>query len=80
MTLFERLREAVAATLNVPEESIKPESANDDVAAWDSLGQVNLMMTLEQTFDLTLDVEDFSKLTSIPAILEYLKGQGIQDG
>ena len=80
MTLFERLREAVAATLNVPEDSITPESANEDLAAWDSLGQVNLMMTLEQTFDLTLDVEDFSKLTSIPAILEYLKGHGVRDG
>lgn len=79
MSLFERLREAVAATLNVPEDTIGPESSSDDIAAWDSLGQINLMVTLEQTFDILLDVEDFSKLTSIPAMLSYLRAQGIED-
>jgi acyl carrier protein len=44
--------------------------------AWDSLAHVNLMMGLEQTFDLFLEVEDFTQLTSVPAILEYLKEQG----
>ena len=39
--------------------------------------QVNLMMALEQTFDIFLDVEDFQKLTSVSAIIEYLKDQGI---
>jgi acyl carrier protein len=78
MNLFERLREAVAATLNVPEESITPESTSEDIAAWDSLAQVNLMMTLEQTFDVALEVEDFARLTSIPAILEYLGQHGAQ--
>lgn len=79
MSLFERLREAVAATINVPEESITPTSSNETIAAWDSLAQVNLMITLEQTFDLTLEVEDFSRLTSIPTILDYLSRHGIQD-
>ena len=77
MTLFERLREAVAATLNVPEETVTPESSSEDFAAWDSLAQVNLMMTLEQTFDVVLEVEDFSRLTSIPAILDYLGNQSL---
>jgi hypothetical protein len=34
------------------------------------------MMSLEQTLDLFLEVEDFPKLTSVPAILEYLREQG----
>ena len=56
-----------------------PTSSNETIAAWDSLAQVNLMITLEQTFDLTLEVEDFSRLTSIPTILDYLSRHGIQD-
>ena len=34
------------------------------------------MMGLEQTFDVLLEVEEFAQLTSVPAILEYLTGQG----
>ena len=34
------------------------------------------MMALEQTFDVQLEVEDFPRLTSVPAILDYLKHAG----
>jgi acyl carrier protein len=78
MNVFERLQDAVATTLRVSAKDITETTGDGDLAAWDSLGHVNVMMTLEQTFDIVLDVEDFPKLNSIPAILEYLKGQGIQ--
>ena len=77
MNKFEQLQEAIATTLKVPKDRITETTSNENLAAWDSLGQVNLMMALEQTFDICLDVEDFQKLTSVPAILEYLKDQGI---
>ena len=78
MTPFERLRETMAATLQIPADSIEETTRADVLPAWDSLGHVNLMMTLEQTFDVTLEVEDFSRLDSVPAILEYLQQQGIE--
>lgn len=78
MTVFERVQDALAATLKVPVKAITPVTRDRDLPAWDSLGHVNVMMTLEQTFDIALDVEDFPKLNSVPAILDYLKGQGIQ--
>jgi acyl carrier protein len=77
MTIFEQLRGAMAATLKVPADSITERTRDEDLASWDSLGHINLMMTLEQTFDLALEVEDFEKLRSVAAMIEYLKGQGI---
>lgn len=77
MSIFEQLQDAIAITLKVPASKITETTKDEDLAAWDSLGHVNLMMTLEQTFDIFLDVEDFSKLNSVPAIIEYLKEQGI---
>lgn len=77
MSLFPKVQEAIAATLNVPADNITENTRDEDVAAWDSLGQVNLMMALEQTFDVFLDVEAFQNLTSVPAILDYLKQQGV---
>jgi acyl carrier protein len=78
MNVFERLQDAVATTLRVSTKDITDTTRDEDLAAWDSLGHVNVMMTVEQIFDIVLDVEDFPKLNSIPAIIEYLKGQGIQ--
>lgn len=68
----------MATTLQVPANKITPSTRDQDIGAWDSVAHVNLMMALEQTFDLNLDVEDFPKLNSVPAIMEYLKAQGIQ--
>ena len=78
MSTFDRLRDAMAATLKVPPDTITDTTKDKDVAAWDSLGHVNLMMTLEQTFGVFLEVEDFATLNSVPAILGYLRGQGIE--
>jgi acyl carrier protein len=78
MSIFQQLQDAIATTLKVPASKITETTKSEDLPAWDSLGHVNLMMTLEQTFDVFLDVEDFSKLNSVPAIVEYLKEQGIE--
>ena len=77
MNIFEQLQDAIATTLKVSASKITETTKDEDIAAWDSLGHVNLMMTLEQTFDITLDVEDFPKLNSVPAIIEYLREQNI---
>ena len=77
MSIFEKLRETIATTLTVSKDRITETTSNENLAAWDSLGQVNLMMALEQTFDIFLEVEDFQKLTSVSAIMKYLKDQGI---
>jgi len=76
MDLFEKTRHVFSPSLKVPPETITRETSDKDLAAWDSLAHVNLMMSLEQTFDLFLEVEDFPRLTSVPAILEYLRREG----
>ena len=76
MSLLDRLQQTIAATLKVPASKIQPDTSNEDLSAWDSLGQVNLMMALEQTFEVYIEVEDFETLTSVPAILAYLEKQG----
>ena len=76
MDLFEKIQNVIASTLKVTPDKITRETSDKDLVAWDSLAHVNLMMGLEQTFDLFLEVEDFTELTSVPAILEYLREQG----
>jgi acyl carrier protein len=76
MDLYDKIQFTIATVLKLAPDQITRETAHKDLAAWDSLAHVNLMMSLEQTFDVFLEVEDFAKLTSVPAILKYLTEQG----
>lgn len=78
MSLDERLQSAIAHALKVSPALIKPDTKNEDVPSWDSLGQVNLIMALEQTFGVYIEVEEFENLKSVSAIKTYLEAQGVQ--
>ncbi|HMO46582.1 MAG TPA: acyl carrier protein [Rubrivivax sp.] len=76
MSHFPRLQTTIAETLKIPPASITPETRDEDVPAWDSLGHVKLIMAIEQAFDLYIEVDDFGELKSVPAILGYLQNNG----
>ena len=76
MSTFEKLQQTIAATLKVAPAKITQTTRDQDLPAWDSLGQVNLIMALEQTFGVYIEVEEFGNLNSVPAILAYLEKQG----
>jgi acyl carrier protein len=76
MTTFDKLQPIIAATLKVAPAKITETTSDQDLPAWDSLGQVNLIMALEQEFGVYIEVEDFGNLNSVPAILAYLGQQG----
>ena len=76
MDLFDQVQHVISTTLKVTPDKISRETSDKDLVSWDSIAHVNLMMSLEQTFDVLLEVEEFAQLTSVPAIIEYLTGQG----
>lgn len=73
---FHKLQQTIAATLKVPLAKINETTRDQDLPAWDSLGQVNLIMALEQEFGVYIEVEDFGNLNSVPSILAYLGQHG----
>ena len=75
MKNLEKLVEIMSPLLKIPPDRIDLNTQAEDLAAWDSLAHVNLMMAIEQNFDLMLEVEDFQNLVSVKAILEYLDEQ-----
>ena len=76
MSGFQQLRDVIAVSLGVPSDKITETSAQGDLAAWDSLGHVRLMVALEEAFGVELEIEDFVKLASVPAIRDYLARRG----
>lgn len=76
MSLYSQVQSVIAMTLKVDPDKVTATTTNEDLVTWDSLGHVNLMIALEQEFDVFLDVEDFPKLNSVPAIVQYLQKNG----
>ena len=73
MHQIETVKNLMAATFGIERDRIGPQTEQLDIVEWDSVGHLNLMLSLEQTFGVTLDVEQMTQLTSVPAILQYLE-------
>ena len=69
---FARLREVMANCFAIAPAEITPTTQQSDIAAWDSVQHLNLMLMIEDTFGLSLRVEDMTKLSSVPAIMKFL--------
>lgn len=59
----------IAATLNCPPESLVPESRLGEHQAWDSFGQLNIMLALEQEFGIEINDETIRRFSAFGEIL-----------
>jgi acyl carrier protein len=73
---FETVRELVALTFGVEPETVTRDTTREDFPSWDSLGHLNLMLGLEDTFQITLTVDEIQRLSSVAAIVDYLQSVG----
>jgi acyl carrier protein len=77
MNPFPRLQTVIARTLKIEPSALTPDSVSDDFPAqWDSMGQVNLIMALEEEYGIYIEPDDFGTLKSVAAILALLERAG----
>ena len=73
-----KLQGLLADVFGVRESEITPETTKGDVESWDSLKQMDLVMSLERAYDLTLDIQDIVAMTSVAAIVQVLRDKGVR--
>lgn len=71
MDYFKKIRDIVAEQLNVEPESITMETRFDELNA-DSLDVVEVIMTLEQEFDIQIPDEEAERIKDIGAVVDYI--------
>jgi acyl carrier protein len=75
-----KLKELVIDRLNVEEDQIKPDASFIEDLGADSLDIVELIMGIEEEFDVEIPDEDAEKLTNVGEALAYVKGKlGVED-
>ena len=75
MSVEEKVKEIIVDQLGVDENQVKPEASFIDDLGADSLDTVELVMALEEEFDIEIPDEDAEKITSVQHAVDYIKGQ-----
>jgi acyl carrier protein len=71
--IFENVRNALAEQFEVDAESITMETSLIDDLGADSLDVVELIMSLEDLFGITISDEDAVQLHTVSRIVDYLE-------
>jgi acyl carrier protein len=75
-----RLAEVLADVFSLPVHKIVPELTKADVGSWDSLKQMDLVMSLEKEFGITLEIPDIVAMDSVEKVIEVLESKGVDLG
>ena len=71
--MFERIRDIIVEQLGVePDEVTEQSSFIDDLGA-DSLDIVELIMALEEEFNMEIPDEEAEKISTVGDVIEYIK-------
>ena len=70
---FERLKEMIVDVLNVGEEDVKMESTFVDDLGADSLDIFQIIMGIEEAFDIEIENEDAEKIVTVGDAVEQIK-------
>ena len=70
MSNLEKYNKAFTETFEITEDQL-PGLKYQDITAWDSVGHMSLIATLEDTFDIMMDTDDIIDFSS------YEKGKKI---
>jgi acyl carrier protein len=72
MSTFDRVKKVVVEQLDVAEDEVTPQASFVDDLGADSLDVVELVMGLEEEFDIEIPDEDAEKITTVQEAVSYI--------
>jgi acyl carrier protein len=69
----DQIKQIMADVLDLEAECIEESTTQDNTPNWDSLNHVNLIIAVEQEFDLTFSPEEIEGMVSFSKIVETLE-------
>jgi acyl carrier protein len=68
----ERVREIISEQLNVSKDEVVPDASFTDDLGADSLDLVELVMALEEEFEIEVSDEDAEKIRKVKDVFDYI--------
>lgn len=73
----ERVLNIISDIMKWPLNKINGDSSPEDIDTWDSLNQINLVLALEEEFDIRFTDDQIVEMLSVRSIIEAL-GSAVQ--
>jgi acyl carrier protein len=73
MKMFEEMKELIAEGLNIDESRITKEASFKDDLGADSLDLFELVMSLEDKYDVEIPSEELEKLLTVGDVIKYIE-------
>ncbi|MBS6196657.1 MAG: acyl carrier protein [Clostridiales bacterium] len=76
--MFEEMKEIIAEQLNCEADTITEETSFKDDLSADSLDLFELVMALEEKYEVEIPSEELAELTTVGSVINYLKSKGVE--
>ncbi len=73
MNVEKKIKQIIAEQLGISEEEISPEASFIEELGADSLDIVELIMAMEEEFEMEISDEDAEKMLSVQDAIDYVK-------
>ena len=73
--VFEKVKEILCEQLDVEEDKVTVEASIVDDLGADSLDVVDLVMSLEEEFDIEIPDEDVENMKTVGDMVKYIEGK-----
>lgn len=72
---FEQVRDIASDIFGIPADTITPASSPQTIDNWDSIQHLNLILALEEKFNLQLSPEEIEEIKSIGAAAKLIESK-----
>ena len=73
MEVLEKVIEIVATTCDVDKSEVNENSTVGDFPAWDSVGHLSILSSVEEAFDISFEPEEMMEMEDVKDIAEAVK-------
>ena len=77
--MLEKMKEIIADQLGVSEAEVTLEASFKEDLDADSLDLFELVMALEEEYDVEIPSDDLAELNTVGDVINYLKDKGVED-
>ena len=73
----ERLMGVMSQVFSLPRESISLDSSMENIENWDSLTHLQLVTSIEDTFNIKIEISEIIDMTSFSSIMAIIENKGV---